>query len=246
MNLNNIKYQIGKNLTFSQLKNRNFLKKETLKLKGKILDLGCGNGEYSFLLAKRRENQIIALDSSPELCGIIRQELVKKKIQNVQVVDGDAHHLPFPNDSFDACFCNTVLEHVNDPEQIVKEIKRVLKKNGRVIISCPFLQEIHADPYDFQRYTPYGLKNLLEKNSFKTTKIHCDYGALNVFEYLTLGSIVWRIRLGFRKNFPEGYVYIFFLTILFFSLKLAHLIFFPLQKKDKHFLTMVVYNGIKK
>jgi len=232
--------RISKNLTASQRKNRKFLKKEALKLRGTILDLGCGSGEYSYLLAKNKQNQIYALDSNEKLCQKIKQK------NNLEVIHSDAHKLPFKDNSFDACFCNTVLEHVKDPEQIIKEIQRVLKPNGKVIISIPFLQEIHADPDDFQRYTPFGLRNLLKKHNIQTIKQHCDYGALNTLEYLLLGSIVWRTRLGFKHNFPAGYVYIFFLIFFFLITKISNIIFSPLQKKDKHFLTMVVLIGIKK
>jgi ubiquinone/menaquinone biosynthesis C-methylase UbiE len=241
MNLTKIKYLISKNLTFSQLKNRKLLKKEAIKLRGKILDLGCGNGEYSFLMAKHKNNKIFALESNERLC----KEIVNKNIENIEVILADGHNLPFTDNTFDACFCNTVLEHVKDPEKVIREIKRVLKKEGTLVISIPFLQEIHADPHDFQRYTPYGLKHLMEENNFIIKRIHCDFGSLNVLEYLTLGSIIWRFRIGFKRNFPFGYIYILFLTVLFFILKISHLVFFPLQKRDKHFLTLVALIGIK-
>ena len=120
-----------------------------------------------------------------------------------------------------------------------------MKKDGIVVVSIPFLQEVHADPYDFQRYTPFGLKYQLKKHGFKNIKIICDYGSLNTLEYLSLGSIVWRIRLSFWKNFPFGYLYIFFLLIIFGTTKLTHLIFLPLQKQDKHFITQVTGIGRK-
>jgi SAM-dependent methyltransferase len=232
--------KISKNLTASQRKNRRFLKKEALKLRGTILDLGCGSGEYSQILAKNKQNHVIALDSNNTLCQRVRQK------NNLKVIHSDAHKLPFKDNSFDTCFCNTVLEHVKEPEQIIKEISRTLKKDGKLIISIPFLQEIHADPYDFQRYTPYGLTNLLKKHGFQINKVHCDYGVLNTLEYLLLGSIVWRTRLGFRKNFPAGYIYILFLILYFLITKISNIIFRPLQKKDKHFMTQVTAIGIKK
>lgn len=244
--LSKIKYKIGKNLTFSQWKNRNFLKKEASTLQGKILDLGCGKGEYSFLMAKNKNNEITALDCSKELCGEIQKELFKKDIPNIKVIETDGTNLPFKEETFDACFCNTVLEHIPEPNQIISEIGRVLKKNGKLLISIPFLQEIHADPEDYQRYTPFGLKALLEKYHFNVEKTFCDYGALNTLEYLLLGSVVWRIRLGFWKNFPSGYVYIFCLLILFLLLKIFHLIFFILQKEDRHFITQVSLVASKK
>ena len=221
------------------------MRKEILKLKGNILDLGCGEGEYSLLMSQNQDNRIVSLEGSEELSLSLKKQLDKLKKSNIEVIYSDAHHLPFPDNSFDACFCNTVLEHVRDPETIVKEIHRILKPKGQVIISIPFLQEIHADPDDFQRYTSFGFRNLLRKNNFQIIKQHCDYGALNTLEYLLLGSFVWRLRLSFRKNFPFGYIYILFLMGLFFLFKISHFVFYPLQKKDRHFFTMVVLIGIK-
>ncbi|MBI2112758.1 class I SAM-dependent methyltransferase [Candidatus Woesearchaeota archaeon] len=234
-----IKYIIGKNLTFSQLKNRTFLRTEALKLRGEILDLGCGNGEYSFLMAQEKANNVTALDSSPELQGEIQKVLHDKKIFNISVAHGDAHHLPFKENMFDAVFCNTVLEHVENPQQVISEIFRVLKPEGTAIISIPFLQEIHADPYDFQRYTPFGLKNILERQGFLIKKMHSDYGVLSTLEYLLLGGIVWRVRRGFWKNFPLGYLYSLVLGSLFLLFKIVHLLFYYLQKQDEHFMTQV-------
>lgn len=240
-----MKYHLGKNLTISQLRNRKKLKKIITKLQGEILDLGCGNGEYSFLMAKKKGNLITALDASPELIGEIEKTLEIKKINNISVVKGNAQNLSFKENTFDAVFCNTVLEHVPEPEKVIRESLRVLKKDRVFVISIPFLQEVHADPYDFQRYTPYGLKYQLEKVGFKNVKISCDYGSLNTMEYLLLGSVVWRVRLGFLKNFPFGYLYIFFMGILFGLVKLFHIIFLPLQKEDKHFITQVTGIGRK-
>lgn len=245
MSFNKLRYIIGKNLTISQIKNRKKLKKIVSKLQGNILDLGCGNGEYSFLMAKKRVNQITALDASPELIGEIQKILRTNDINNITIVNGDAQELPFKEEIFDAVFCNTVLEHVPEPEKVIQESFRVLKKNGIFVVSIPFLQEVHADPYDFQRYTPYGLKYQLKKYGFKDIKIACDYGSLNTIEYLLLGSVVWRIRLGFLNNFPWGYIYIFLMIILFGAVKLFHLIFSSLQKKDKHFITQVTGIGRK-
>jgi ubiquinone/menaquinone biosynthesis C-methylase UbiE len=245
MDLKKLKYHLGKNLTISQFKNRKNLKRIVRKLKGNILDLGCGNGEYSLLMAMKKKNKITSLDTNQELIDEIKKNIRIKKIKNITVVKGDAQELLFEKDSFDVVFCNTVLEHVPEPEKVIKESLRVLKKEGIFVVSIPFLQEVHGDPYDFQRYTPYGLKYQLEKQGFKQIKILCDYGSLNTIEYLLLGSIVWRVRLGFLNNFPFGYLYILTLILLFGITKLFHFIFFPLQKRDKHFITQVTGIGRK-
>lgn len=68
----------------------------------------------------------------------------------------DAHELPFADNSFDAVVTTAVLEHVCRPETAVAEIERVLKPGGLVYSEIPFLQQVHAGPHDFTRYTRSG------------------------------------------------------------------------------------------
>lgn len=70
----------------------------------------------------------------------------------------DAHDIPLMDNSVDCVICCEVLEHVEDPKQCCNEIARVLKDGGVLILSIPFLYPVHADPYDFQRLTPEGIR----------------------------------------------------------------------------------------
>lgn len=63
-----------------------------------------------------------------------------------------------------------LFEHVENPEKGLRECYRVLKKNGIMILSAPFLFPIHADPYDFQRWTEDKWKKELERLGFKILK----------------------------------------------------------------------------
>ncbi|MGN6382407.1 MAG: class I SAM-dependent methyltransferase [Dyella sp.] len=78
-------------------------------------------------------------------------------------VFADAAHLPFATGHFDAVVCLEVLEHVTDPAVVINEIARVLKNRGRAWISMPFLYPLHDAPFDFQRYTEYGLRRDAER-----------------------------------------------------------------------------------
>src|SRR5690348_411278 len=84
-------------------------------------------------------------------------------------VFGDAKALPFADASFDAVFCLEVLEHVSDPAQVVSEIARVTRPGGRAWISMPFLYPLHDAPYDFQRYSEYGLRRDLNRAGLHVT-----------------------------------------------------------------------------
>jgi SAM-dependent methyltransferase len=75
----------------------------------------------------------------------------------------DTHAIPLADGSVDAVVVQAVLEHVLDPEQAVGEIWRVLRANGLVYAETPFLQQVHAGPYDFVRFTSSGHRYLFRK-----------------------------------------------------------------------------------
>ncbi|NIO19333.1 MAG: methyltransferase domain-containing protein [Candidatus Aenigmarchaeota archaeon] len=98
-------------------------------------------------------------------CGddLIHENLINFDLDlltGVNVV-GNGENLPFLNETFDLIINQAVLEHAKSPGRIVKEMYRVLKRGGHIYVECPFLQEYHAFPLDFQRYTLSGLENLL-------------------------------------------------------------------------------------
>lgn len=78
-------------------------------------------------------------------------------------VFGDALSLPFRSESIDTVLLLEVLEHLPDPDRALGEIARVLHPSGRLVLSVPFLYPIHDAPFDFQRYTEFGLRNVLKR-----------------------------------------------------------------------------------
>lgn len=89
---------------------------------------------------------------------------------NVDVV-GDAENLPFLEGTFDTVICNSVLEHVRDPEQAAREMARVLKPGGWVYSEVPFLFFFHGYPNDFRRYTREGIQRLFGELQVKDVGI---------------------------------------------------------------------------
>lgn len=75
---------------------------------------------------------------------------------------------PFDDNYFDAALATQCFEHIYNINHIVWEIKRVLKPNGTLIITLPLVWEEHETPYDFFRFTSYGIKNMLVENGFKS------------------------------------------------------------------------------
>lgn len=75
-------------------------------------------------------------------------------------VAADAESLPFPDGIFDRIECDAVLEHVRQPEEVVREVQRVLAPGGYAHLVAPFCHPFHEYPKDYRRFTPDGLKQL--------------------------------------------------------------------------------------
>jgi SAM-dependent methyltransferase len=83
----------------------------------------------------------------------------------------DGNNIPFSENYFDGILCTQVLEHAIDSDGLILECNRVLKSNGKLIVSVPFVQREHEQPYDFRRFTSFGLVALLKENGFKVTTL---------------------------------------------------------------------------
>lgn len=126
---------------------------------GKLLDAGCGEKPYSLIYNDLVEESI---GCDVPTC---------KHNQNCIDIFATIDKLPFLNEEFDTILCTNVLEHVANAEDGFAELSRILKKDGNIIISVPFLYPVHEAPYDFYRYTQYGIIHLLEINNFEVKKI---------------------------------------------------------------------------
>lgn len=83
---------------------------------------------------------------------------------------GDVQRIPLRGQSVDCILCTEVLEHLPRPERCVDEMHRLLRDGGLVLASVPFLYPVHADPYDYQRFTEDGLRELFKR--FKAVEVH--------------------------------------------------------------------------
>lgn len=74
----------------------------------------------------------------------------------------DITDMKFENDFFDIVVCNAILEHVDDPVLAIEELKRVLKKGGRIWVEIPFNQPYHPSPNDYWRVTLPGIRTWMK------------------------------------------------------------------------------------
>lgn len=84
---------------------------------------------------------------------------------NVDVV-ADAYQLPYANGTVDAVYCEAVLEHLEFPNEAVREMYRVLKPGGKLFAATPFLQKFHGYPNHFQNFTLTGHERLFARAGF--------------------------------------------------------------------------------
>jgi SAM-dependent methyltransferase len=84
---------------------------------------------------------------------------------------GFLHEMPIEDEIFDAVLCTQVLEHLEWPRESVKEMHRVIKPGGKLYITAPMAQNEHQVPYDFFRYTSYGLESICKNAGFHDIKI---------------------------------------------------------------------------
>ena len=111
----------------------------------RLLDLGCGEGRHSILASLAAPVQVVAFDLSKDDLSTTRERFADfRDAENahLDIVCGSGLTLPFADDTFDVVICAEVLEHIHEFEQVLKEIKRVLKPGGQLAVSVPrFLPE---------------------------------------------------------------------------------------------------------
>jgi dolichol-phosphate mannosyltransferase len=102
------------------------------RVKGaQILEVGCGSGTIVKRLL-RHEKQVIGVDLGK---GFLR--FCQSSYKAAAFCGADAQHLPFSDNCFDAVVCSEVIEHLNTPEESLKEFARVLRPNGELVITTP-------------------------------------------------------------------------------------------------------------
>jgi SAM-dependent methyltransferase len=139
------------------------------------LDIGCGTGLYA-----RYFPRWIGLD-------VINR--------GKAVLIGDAHRLPIKSSSIPVVITTELLEHTQEPQSVVDEIHRVLKSQGKLLLTTRFCFPLHDAPGDFYRFTKYGLRHLLR-----------DWSGVDIRPetrtHETIGVLIQ--RLAFQCQFKGG------------------------------------------
>lgn len=121
------------------------------QLQGKLLDVGCGTKPYRSLF---RVETYVGLEVDGR----------DARLRGCADHYYDGTTFPFEQDSFDSILCNQVLEHVFNPDEFVEQLVGVLKPGGRLLLTVPFVWDEHEQPFDYARYSSFGLRALVERH----------------------------------------------------------------------------------
>lgn len=146
--------------------------------KGTILDVGAADRWISQHLGKQANYLALDYPATGKQFYAARPDIF-----------GDARFLPIAEASVDGVVCLEVIEHVPDAGMAIKEIARVLRPGGSAWISMPFLYPVHNEPFDFQRYTQYGLHRDAERAGLEVVVIHRSGHALRAGGLITCLAI---------------------------------------------------------
>ena len=205
------------------------IRKLAPRLNGRLLDFGCGRKPYEDLF---HVNEYIGIDM--EQTGHLHEN---SKIDVLY----DGKKIPFSDESFDAVFCSEVFEHVFNLEEILDEIIRVLRKDGQMLITVPFCWPEHEVPFDFGRYSSFGLVHILEKKglvivdsrkSGNYARVLCQLRALYFHSLIKTRNRAF--------NYLASMMFIIPINIL-------GLLFLPLMPKEKslYFNNIILVKKIK-
>lgn len=131
---------------------KRFIKENLFDERGKVLDLGAGEKPYKHLFNPKQYESTDIMGEQTYIC--------------------DSEKIPVSDQYYDAIICTQVFEHIPHPWITIKEMNRILKKGGKVIITVPQSEEMHGTfPHNYYQYTKFGLELLLKENGFTLIKI---------------------------------------------------------------------------
>lgn len=148
------------------------LKRLKEKTSGKILDIGCGTGNVLVQLANGKR-ELYGIDLSEKMAETATKRLGEKAVVTV----ADAQFIPYPERTFDILICNASFHHYPHPGEVLREMHRVLKPGGMLLLGegyalQPFRMLLNfyfrfSKSGDFHSYGIHELKNMLSRNNFQ-------------------------------------------------------------------------------
>lgn len=190
-------------ISYDVVKTEEFVRRVAgqIEKNSKILDIGAGLCPYKKYFSKM--NYV-----SQDFC--LNGHNMDWDFSHIDV-KSDVHSMPVEDNSFDYILCTFVLEHIKYPQKALREFSRILKKNGKVFLVAPFTAGEHHEPFDYFRFTKYGLKLLAEENNLKVISIKRQ-GGFFIFVSQTISSLP---HCYFKNNNIEKLFYIILYPVNF-------------------------------
>lgn len=140
-----------------------------LYARGDLIDVGCGRVP---LFAAYRElvSTTTCVDWPHTLHGVDHLDL------ECDISDS----LPLPSGAFDTVILSDVLEHIPEPLGLMRELHRITRPGGHLIMNVPFFYWIHEAPHDYHRYTEYALRRLAQQSAFELISLEAVGGSVEV------------------------------------------------------------------
>lgn len=156
-----------------------------LYVKGELLDLGCGKVPL-FEVYKDFISDNICLDWGNSL----------HKNEFLDIISDLNNPIPFSDNSFDTIILSDVLEHIKDPFFLWREMSRVLRKDGVILLNVPFFYWIHEKPYDYFRYTEFALRDFAAENRFEILDLKPLGGSFEIMADIFSKSFIPKFPFG--------------------------------------------------
>ena len=134
------------------------------KISGRLYDLGCGETPYKNWL----------LNFADEYTGVDWGNTLHEL--KADILADLNEPLPIDSEVANTVISLSVMEHLREPQVFLNEAHRILKPGGVMILQVPFMWWVHEAPYDFFRYTRYGLQHMFEKAGFRDIVIYPQTG----------------------------------------------------------------------
>ncbi len=128
----------------------------SLPQNSRLLDIGCGTKPYYSLF-----------DITIQYIGIEAFISGRPDTNKTSDLFFDGIHIPLEDNSIDAILCTQVLEHASHSTNLIQEIYRVMKPGATGLITVPFIWGEHETPFDFRRFTSFGIQKLISEHQLK-------------------------------------------------------------------------------
>ncbi|MCC9077582.1 class I SAM-dependent methyltransferase [Litorilinea aerophila] len=223
--LRRIQQQLTKTVNFNSSRARLYLViadfASQIPLGAKVFDAGAGEAPYRALFqhAQYHSADFTKVD----------------KLYAAPTYVCDLAAIPVLDEWYEYILLTQVIEHLPEPLDVLIELRRLLKPRGKILITGPLFYEEHEEPYDFYRYTQYGLRYLIEKAGFSIERIDWLEGFYGTIGYQL--NRIGRYLPWTPHNFQQTWERIFFppwmigMKALFFSLSM---VFHRLELRHKY------------